>query len=95
MCANRTPPDAEPRLNNRAEVSHQPTRRRERRMGRFKLPGSMQRFLSVHDAIYTISICSAIWPLAELSIKHAPGHSLNGSKLWPLNLGLIPHISFI
>ena len=40
------------RLNNRAEVSHQPTRRRERRMGRFKLPGSMQRFLSVHDAIY-------------------------------------------
>jgi putative transposase len=40
------------RLNNRVEVSHQPTRRRERRMGRFKLPGSMQRFLSVHDAIY-------------------------------------------
>jgi putative transposase len=29
-----------------------PTRRRERRMGRFKSPGSMQRFLSVHDAIY-------------------------------------------
>ena len=40
------------RLNNRAEVSHQPTRRRERRMGRFKSRGSMQRFLSVHDAIY-------------------------------------------
>ncbi len=40
------------RLNNRAEVSHQPTRRRERRMGRFKSPGSMQRFLSVHVAIY-------------------------------------------
>jgi putative transposase len=40
------------RLNNRAEVSHQPTRRRERRMGRFKSPGSIQRFLSVHDAIY-------------------------------------------
>lgn len=40
------------RLNNRAEVSYQPTRRRERRMGRFKSPGSMQRFLSVHEAIY-------------------------------------------
>ena len=40
------------RLNNRAEVSHQPTRRRERRMGRFKSLGSMQRFLSTHDAIY-------------------------------------------
>ncbi|MBS9718835.1 IS6 family transposase [Pseudohalocynthiibacter aestuariivivens] len=40
------------RLKNRAEVSHQPARRRERRMGRFKSPGSMQCFLSVHDAIY-------------------------------------------
>ena len=40
------------RLNNRAEVLHQPTRRRERRMGRFKSPGSMQQFLSVHEAIY-------------------------------------------
>ena len=40
------------RSNNRAEVSHQPMRRRERRMGRFKSPGSMQRFLSTHDAIY-------------------------------------------
>jgi len=40
------------RLNNRAEVSHKPTRQRERRMGRFKSPGSMQRFLSVHDAVY-------------------------------------------
>jgi len=40
------------RLNNRAEVSHQLTRRRERRMGRFKSFGSMQRFLSVHDTIY-------------------------------------------
>ena len=40
------------RSNNRAEGSHQPKRRRERRMGRFKSPCSMQRFLSVHAAIY-------------------------------------------
>jgi putative transposase len=33
-------------LNNRAECSHQPTRQRERRMRRFKLPGHAQRFLS-------------------------------------------------
>ena len=39
------------RLSNRAEVSHQPTRRRERRMGRFKSPGSVWRFLSVLDTI--------------------------------------------
>ena len=39
-------------LNNRAEVSHQPTRRRERQMQRFKSPRSAQRFLSTHAAIY-------------------------------------------
>ncbi len=43
----------------------------------------------------TILICSAIWSLAELSIKPAPRHSLNGSKLWLLDLGLRQHISFI
>ena len=32
------------RKNNRAENSHQPTRRRERKMQRFKSPGSTQRF---------------------------------------------------
>ncbi len=38
-------------LNNRAENSHQPTRRRERQMKRFKSPGHAQRFLSAHDGI--------------------------------------------
>ena len=37
--------------NNRAEVSHQPTRQRERQMRRFKSPGQAQRFLSVHGVI--------------------------------------------
>jgi len=32
------------RLNNRAENSHQPTRRRERQMKRFKSAGQAQRF---------------------------------------------------
>ena len=40
------------RKNNRAENSHLPVRRRERRMQRFKSPGSAQRFLSVHASIY-------------------------------------------
>lgn len=40
------------RANNRAENSHQPVRRRERKMQRFKSPGSTQRFLSVHAATY-------------------------------------------
>jgi DDE domain len=38
--------------NNRAENSHQPTRRREIKMQRFKSAGSAQRFLSTHAAIF-------------------------------------------
>ena len=40
------------RKNNRAENSHQPVRRRERKLQRFKSPGSAQRFLSAHSAVY-------------------------------------------
>ena len=40
------------RRNNRAEVSHQPVRRRERKMQRFKSAGSAQRFLSMHAAVH-------------------------------------------
>jgi putative transposase len=38
-------------LDNRAENSHQPTRRRERIMKRFKSPRHLQRFVSIHDPI--------------------------------------------
>jgi putative transposase len=40
------------RANNRAENSHQPVRRRERKQQRFKSPGSAQRFLAIHAIIY-------------------------------------------
>jgi putative transposase len=39
------------RLNNRAENSHQPTRKRERIMQRFKSAGQAQRFLSAFGPI--------------------------------------------
>jgi len=49
-------PDARHRtsryLNNRAENSHRPTRRRERQMQRFKSCEQAQRFLSAHGVIY-------------------------------------------
>ncbi|MEM6656635.1 MAG: IS6 family transposase [Pseudomonadota bacterium] len=41
-------------LNNRAEGSHRPTRKREKIMGRFKSPTQAQRFLTAHDQINTI-----------------------------------------
>jgi len=37
--------------NNRAEVSHQPARQRERQMRRFKSAGQAQRFLSIHGVV--------------------------------------------
>ena len=40
--------------NNRAEVSHQPTRQRERQMRRFKSTAQLQRFASVHG-------CESAW----------------------------------
>jgi transposase-like protein len=43
------------RKNNRAENSHQPTPRRQRKIQRFKSPGSAQRFLSLHAASKTPS----------------------------------------
>ncbi len=40
--------------NNRAELSHQPTRVGERVMQRFKWVRHAQRFLSVHAAVYNL-----------------------------------------
>ena len=40
--------------NNRAKLSHQPTRVRERGMRRFKLAAQAQRFLTVHAAVYNL-----------------------------------------
>ena len=40
--------------NNRAEVSHQPTRVRERGMRRFKSSQQAQRFLGVHAMVYNL-----------------------------------------
>lgn len=52
-------------LNNRAENSHQPIRRRERIMKRFKSTRQLQRFDSIHD------------PIANLF--HFPRHNLSAS----------------
>ncbi len=46
--------DASQYANNRAELSHQPTRVRERGMRRFKSTQQAQRFLTVHAAVYNL-----------------------------------------
>jgi transposase-like protein len=46
--------DSGHRLNNRAESSHVPIRRRERKMQRFKSQRSAQRFVSIHGPIYNL-----------------------------------------
>ncbi len=40
--------------NNRAEVSHQPTRQRERQMRRFKSTAHLQRFAAVHGVVQNL-----------------------------------------
>ncbi|MER8606974.1 DDE-type integrase/transposase/recombinase [Mesorhizobium sp. M1233] len=46
-------------LNNRAENSHQPTRRRERIMKRFKSARQLQRFVSIHDHCQPVPLSPA------------------------------------
>jgi putative transposase len=46
--------DASQYANNRAELSHQPTRVRERGVRRFKSPRQAQRFLNIHATVYNL-----------------------------------------
>src|SRR5271157_4400875 len=73
--------------NNRAENSHQPTRRRERKMQRFKSARSAQKFLSAHAAVYNTFKCptpshvSSITPRASRRCdEHVADHSCRGLR---------------
>ena len=57
-------------LNNRAETSHKPTRRRERVMQHFKSLHHAQRFCSNHDQINTL-FRSHRHRLTRASYRHA------------------------
>jgi transposase InsO family protein len=64
--------------NNRAENSHEPTRRRERKMQGFKSAGSAQRFLSIHAA--TLQHLQRPTP-SHLS-KNAPSLPASAPQTW-------------
>ncbi|MEP3330731.1 IS6 family transposase [Sedimentitalea sp.] len=57
-------------LNNAIEVSHRPTRKREKIFGRFKSYRRAQRFLSAHDQINLI-FRPRRYQLAATSYRHA------------------------
>jgi len=46
--------DTDPYANNRAELSHQPSRVRERGIRGFLSPEQAQRFLSIHAVVYSL-----------------------------------------
>jgi len=50
VIGNKVRQEAERWLNNRAENSHQPFRRREKAMAKLRSPATLQKFVSIHTA---------------------------------------------
>ena len=75
-------------LNNRAENSHQPTRRRERQMKRFKSADQAQRFLSAHDGINNLFHLRR-GHVTAVSIELQGGVRL---RCGPTSVGLLPQL---
>ena len=82
------------RKNNRAENSHLPVRRRERKMQRFKSPGPAQWFLAVHARSRTPSTSNAIsFPATRSASSEAKPSRIGGQRPQP-ELKLSPRLSF-
>ena len=65
-------------LNNRAENSHLPVRKRERVMQGFRSPGGLQRFVSVYSATRN---CFSV-PARRRSALTIRYHRLQALKAW-------------
>ena len=65
-------------LNNRAENSHQPCRRREGAMAKFRDIKTLQKFASVHASIQNILITNVTSTAAKSSNKTAPPRWASG-----------------
>ena len=69
------------RANNRVENSHRPARRRERKMQRFKSPGSAQRFLSIQrPSSTTPSMSNVIFSAGKVSNDCGRWRSKHGQR---------------
>ena len=62
-------------LNNRAENAHQPIRRRDRIMTRFKSAQQLQRFASIHDPI------ANLFQISHHHISSANRRELRGTAM--------------
>lgn len=65
-------------LNNRAENSHQPTRRRERIMKGFKSAQHLRRFVSIHDPVASLFHI----PRHEISSGHHCELRTEAMQMW-------------
>ena len=65
-------------LNDRAENSHLPFRKRERAMQGYRSPGSLQRFVSIHSAIRN---CFSV-PACRRSAQTIRYHRLEAFDAW-------------
>src|SRR6476620_3431580 len=70
-------------LNNRAENSHLPLRKRERTMQGFRSPGSLPRFISIFSALRNLFVP----PLSKRSALAIHIHRLQAMAEWKAALG--------
>ncbi len=71
-------------LNNRAENSHVPPRKRERQMQGFRSPGGLQRFISVFSTCRNLFVP----PARRRSALATRLHRLEALDTWPQAAGL-------
>jgi putative transposase len=71
-------------LNNRAENSHLPLRRRERAMQGFRSPGGLQRFVSIFSAVRNLFVP----PRSRRSALATHLHRLNAMAEWKTVAGI-------
>jgi len=72
-------------LNNRAENSHLPLRKRERAMQGFRSPGGLQRFVSIFSAIRNLFVPSR----SKCSSFQIHLHRLNAQAQWKTVTGAL------
>ena len=71
-------------LNNRAENSQLPLRRRERAMQGFRSPGNLQRFIAVFSAVRNLFVP----PRSRRSALSTHLHRLNAVAQWKAVAGV-------